>query len=650
MVTSVPNTGELKKLGTKLFTLAARQPGINPHQLWQYDMLAGTSTLVFDIGAGNSISTLTLINNKFYFQGTTSQKGTEPYISDGTTAGTFLLRDIFAGNGSSLDWNSFSRAGSLVAFTAYDATNGSELWVTNGTTAGTVLLKDVEPGNLAASELSFLGNLPNNVLIFAATTTTAGRELWRSDGTAAGTYQLKDLNAGSSGSDPYLFSNHNGYLYFSAYTATGGRELYRTDGTTAGTILLKDFTAGAGDSYLYAGATTGTEIVFGVQETTYGTELWKSNGTAAGTVLVKDVNPGTGNGVSSFYNSKVGNHVFFIGNNGVNGNELWATNGTAAGTQMVKDLTPGATGSGISFLGHNNGLLYFILNVSGAQELWQSDGTEAGTAKIILLGNTTIQSISHLTFINNLLVVKAYNAEKGYELFWLRGTPDHYRSLSDINPGTGSSNPASILTENNQLYFYANDGTGNSMYSFDNLATLPVSFGFFNGKKDGPGAVLTWKAYETANEQFVIERSANGLSFQQIGTVAAGVFSSRNYQFTDASPLKGTNYYRIKTREANGQPLYSATVQLRFDEVGSKFSIYPNPAGEKATIFFLASQKETVVLTVYDYSGKQAMVKTVPVQEGANMLPLSLQALAPGLYQLQITSAGGNEQVSFVKQ
>ncbi|HEY1022683.1 MAG TPA: ELWxxDGT repeat protein, partial [Flavisolibacter sp.] len=65
MVTSVPNTGELKKLGTKLFTLAARQPGINPHQLWQYDMLAKTSVLVFDIGAGNSISNLTLINNKF---------------------------------------------------------------------------------------------------------------------------------------------------------------------------------------------------------------------------------------------------------------------------------------------------------------------------------------------------------------------------------------------------------------------------------------------------------------------------------------------------------------------------------------------------------------------------------------------------------
>jgi trimeric autotransporter adhesin len=652
-VRSVPVSNELKKLGNRLFTTAARQPGISAHQLWQYDILATSSSVVFDIGAGGNITNLTQIDNKFYFTGTTYSKGSEPYVSDGTTAGTFLLRDIVPGFSSSLNTTSFRKAGNLVVFTAFDGTTGTELWVTNGTTTGTSLLKDVEPDYASSADIAFMQNLPNNVLLFSATTTAAGRELWRTDGTAAGTYLLKDLNAGAAYSDPQFFTNHNGFLYFTAYTATGGRELYRTDGTTAGTILLRDITPGTGDSYYYKSAASGTEILFNVQESTYGNELWKSNGTAAGTVLVKDVNPGAASGVSSIYTAKVGTNVFFLGNDGVNGTELWVTNGTSAGTVMVKDITAGATGSSISFLNHNpnNNTLYFTVQASGVQELWQSDGTGAGTYRILTLNSTTLQYISHLSFINNLLVVQAYSPSTGYELFWLRGTPDHFHVLSDINQGTASSSPTSIINQSNQLYFYANDGAGYSLFSFDNLHTLPVAFGFFTGKKAAAASVLSWEAFETTGtEIFEIERSPNGLTFEKIGTVAAGNRQSRDYRFVDAKPLKGANYYRLKTTDQNKKEMLSAILLLRFDGEATKVVLYPNPVAATAMLRRAVTQNEAATITIYDATGRTVAVKTVNLQGGINVIPLDIKTLRPGLYRLLLDAPSGNEQLSFVKQ
>jgi ELWxxDGT repeat protein len=74
--------------------------------------------------------------------------GLELWKSDGTAAGTSLVKDICPGLCSSLAtfFNppvGFTRVGGTLFFMADDGVHSNELWKTDGTEAGTVLVKDI---------------------------------------------------------------------------------------------------------------------------------------------------------------------------------------------------------------------------------------------------------------------------------------------------------------------------------------------------------------------------------------------------------------------------------------------------------------------------------------------------------------------------
>ena len=79
------------------------------------------------------------MTGKILFSATEATNGYELWITDGTTAGTSLLKDIYAGSSSSNPGFITSLGNGSALFRAYDSTNGYELWITDGTTAGTSL-------------------------------------------------------------------------------------------------------------------------------------------------------------------------------------------------------------------------------------------------------------------------------------------------------------------------------------------------------------------------------------------------------------------------------------------------------------------------------------------------------------------------------
>ncbi len=105
--------------------------------------------------------------------------------------------------------------GSTLFFSAYNTATSSELWKSNGTAAGTTLVKDIYPGpdSSEPSELTAVGN----TLFFAAYNTSSGYELWKSDGTVAGTTLVKDINPGPDDSDVYELTAVGSTLFFAAY-------------------------------------------------------------------------------------------------------------------------------------------------------------------------------------------------------------------------------------------------------------------------------------------------------------------------------------------------------------------------------------------------------------------------------------------------
>src|SRR5262249_60144077 len=96
--------------------------------------------------------------------------------------------------------------GGTAVFRGGDGVTGRELWKSDGTAAGTVLVKDIRPG----PDYGYPENLTGvgRTLFFTANDGVNGQELWKSDGTEAGTVLVKDINPGSAfgygyGSRPY---------------------------------------------------------------------------------------------------------------------------------------------------------------------------------------------------------------------------------------------------------------------------------------------------------------------------------------------------------------------------------------------------------------------------------------------------------------
>lgn len=248
------------------------------------------------------------------------------WVSDGTEEGTKLIMECdtrFPGKNSNTNDNHYCRVGRQVYFKAdsKDKEYGEELWITDGTTEGTHLVKDINTevlseGSTADNALGALINFYNEKLVLQAFSIECANEPWASDGTEEGTYMIKDLNPNyndvnfpQSGSF-FRPTVYDGRVYSRGFDeSTNGMELMATNLDSGNYELVYDFnqnptdggTASAFadpwcvfDGVLFLGAQTGTDPDV-VSPKNYGINPFYTDGTAEGTVMHTDLNPGIGN-------------------------------------------------------------------------------------------------------------------------------------------------------------------------------------------------------------------------------------------------------------------------------------------------------------------------------------------------------------------
>lgn len=366
-----------------------------------------------DIATGpsgsNPLRVTTFKGKAYFFALGDTFTGYELWSSDGTRAGTTMVKDICEGPSSMIGivGREFIELNDRLFFPAWNCTNGYELWATDGSTSGTYMVSDIWPGHGSAYP-SFM-TLYNGQLYFTANDSVHGYELWATDGTASGTRLVKDINPGKAESYPAgtgsTFTVYNGRLYFRADDGLHGVELWSTDGTTAGTSLVADiapgpFSAGASPLYVYHNA-----LYFAADDSVHGSELWTSEGSSATTHMVRDINPGR---VASYpamsssiieYNDK----LYFQAETELDGTELWSTDGTTAGTTMVKDIWPGSGSSypgGTGMFVYDNRLFFAATDSLHDSQLWVSDGSAAGTILFKILSTTLSASGTPYNFLN----------------------------------------------------------------------------------------------------------------------------------------------------------------------------------------------------------------------------------------------------------
>jgi ELWxxDGT repeat protein len=163
------------------------------------------------------------VGDRLVFMGSDPSGGREPWVSDGTVAGTHRLVDLVAGSDSS-DPRWFVGAGDRAFFVADDGQNGRELWVSDGTAIGTRLVTDIvaggdssRPRNLAAF---------GSKVLFNAWHPDFGVEAWVSDGTPEGTFRWSDIAAGPLSSSPLEFAAAGDHVYFAANDHATGFEVW----------------------------------------------------------------------------------------------------------------------------------------------------------------------------------------------------------------------------------------------------------------------------------------------------------------------------------------------------------------------------------------------------------------------------------------
>jgi ELWxxDGT repeat protein len=360
--------------------------------------------------------------------------------TDGTAAGTSLLRDGFAGTASFL----YVRMGGSFYFTADDGVNGTELWRTDGSIGGTALVADLTPG-VGSTEFRGLTATGGTLYFFANAGIRDG--LWRSDGTAAGTTLAKDGLATAQ-----LLTASKGIVFFSWDDGVHGLEPWLSDGSLGGTVLLRDINPGAAssmDSQTAAISRPDGRVLFSASNGVNGIEPWISDGTAAGTRLLKDVAADGANGSFPRAFANVAGRLMFIVSNS-DGNAVWTSDGSNGGTRRIATVIGGDTVNAVA----SGGLYYFTQGHSGAMELWRSDGTSAGTFPLFHTPNFLQSSV--LISLNNGVAFNGNDGTHGAEPWFSDGTLAGTRMISDLNPGAaGSYANSTPAVSKGLLYFSA---------------------------------------------------------------------------------------------------------------------------------------------------------------------------------------------------
>lgn len=433
--------------------------------------------------------------------------------TDGTAAGTAVLGGLAGG------WLDLAAVGSRVFFAGADGPHGAQPWMTDGTAAGTRIITalGVPAGSSDPRDLTAFGDR----LLFTADD-GEGRGLW-----LAGPADAEPIpgTAAPAGSPVRRGMTRSGGLSYYALNPEDGAaaELWRTDGTAPGTIRLASFPGETlAELHDFAG-----KLLFVVSELEVPeASFWTSDGTLAGTAKLTSLQPGLQQigSVTIF-----GQEVYFAAGLSEDETQVFRSDGTAAGTRAILDMSCSNCANDMSF----NRLADAIYFTGWASEhrfagpaLFRTDGTREGTVRVIpALGGPEFPSIlfpsSPLAFRGDLyflayahdgegdrlalyrghgeasavllapagpegldpyvapeftpvggaLFFRATDSVHGMELWKTDGTPQGTAIVQDIVPGPASSEPRELSALGDRLFFSAADGAhGRELWTCDGTA------------------------------------------------------------------------------------------------------------------------------------------------------------------------------------
>jgi len=522
------------------------------YELFKYS--SGTVSLVANIAPGSFDSSFGPLvdagNGTFVFAANDSVHGFEVWKTDGTPAGTTLVKDINA-NGNGYIPGASTQYNNKIYFNGNEGVHGIEPWYSDGTDAGTQMLADLNPGS-ANSGINAMTVLGDRLILFSL------GALWSSDGTAAGTSNIATVGTVTR------VINAGGRLFFDSNTAQYGKELWTSDGTPAGTHIVADIRPGPAPSLPSSPrmVAVGSMVYF---TTINGatTEIWKSDGSAVGTQFVKTLNL-TGP-LGSFV--AAGSMFYFS-----IGSQLWRSDGTPDGTVVLDSVLLSYGPSGAF------GKMFYCRGAGNDNnELVATDGT---TITTVLTWPRTVFA-SQFVETGGKLYFSASDDLTGTEP-WISedGTAATTRRLVNVNPDDAPSSwPQKLTAAGDKVFFVANDGPSVKLWRSDGseAGTNPLgstsTSGLFTGWRNDLyfSTVDLWKSDGTAGGTSLLKSFFVGYS----GAGVSRMFPASNYLYVGATDGSTPHLWRTDGTVAG-------TIILGNDLVFPERLTYPGAMAELA--------------------------------------------------------------------
>ena len=224
-------------------------------------------------------------------------------------------------------------------------------------------------------------------------------------------------------------------------------------------------------------------------------------------------------------------------------------------------------------------------------------------------------------------------------------------SIIRFNGTMWESYPATITGAGTTVSPYVATATGITAFSpftVINDAALPLHLLSLKANYANKVVAVNWiTASEFNTRHFEVERSADGINYKAIGKVQATNAAGINqYNFNDALPVNGKNYYRLKMADLNGAFTFSSVVTVQVSAKGS-FNIVSNPVKDQLIITHAAATSNAN-LKVVSVDGK--VLISNPIAPGSGRNTLNVSALNTGMYILIFESNGQQIATNFLKQ
>ena len=163
----------------------------------------------------------------------------------------------------------------------------------------------------------------------------------------------------------------------------------------------------------------------------------------------------------------------------------------------------------------------------------------------------------------------------------------------------------------------------------------------FNAQIENGQVELDWTNNTgSVTDNFEVERSVDGVSFETIGTydVVSLDDTPRFYSTEDGSPLTGFNYYRLKVNYLDGSFEYSEIRNVKISDI-EEFGLFPNPARQYINVSLKGYTGKDISIQLIDQMGQA--VKSIQLENVEdNNYTIDLNGLTNGMYSCWIFAEG----------